>query len=215
MRPAATVILLRDAAERFEVLMMQRAAQLAFHGGAWVFPGGRVDPGDEQDGDPIGAAKRAAVREAREEAGLTLSESALLPFSHWTTPLGLARRFATWFFVARVEADLDVQIDGQEIRAHRWLTPRSALDLQGQLVMELPPPTFVTLTVLAAFDCIDSVLAHTTGATPAIFVPRPQPHPLGLVSLYQGDSAYDSCDLDVPGPRHRLCMFRDGWRYES
>jgi 8-oxo-dGTP pyrophosphatase MutT (NUDIX family) len=214
MRPAATAILLRRAGTEFEVLMMRRAAQLAFHGGAWVFPGGRVDPEDGHAGDALAAARCAAVRETREEAGLTLREHDLLPFSHWTTPGGLARRFATWFFVASVEAGLSVQIDGSEIHDYRWLTPGAALALHRGLTLELPPPTYVTLAVLSRFDAVEAVLEHARSTTPTVFVPRPQAHPQGLVSLYQGDSAYENSDLECPGPRHRLCMFRDGWRYE-
>ena len=48
--PAATVLLLRDSPARgrsgIEVLMTRRAAALAFMGGLWVFPGGRLDPAD-------------------------------------------------------------------------------------------------------------------------------------------------------------------------
>lgn len=194
---------------------MQRGAQLAFHGGAWVFPGGRVDVEDEQGDDPIASARRAAVRETREEAGLLLDERVLVPFSHWTTPFGLARRFATWFFVACVEPGLEVQVDGSEIHAHQWLTPAAALGLQREQALELPPPTFVTLTVLSRFASLGSVLSHARRATPTTFVPRPEPHPQGLVSLYDGDCAYHDRDLERPGARHRLCMFRDGWRYET
>ncbi len=46
MHPAATVVLLREANERLEALMMRRGAGLAFMGGMWVFPGGRVEPAD-------------------------------------------------------------------------------------------------------------------------------------------------------------------------
>jgi 8-oxo-dGTP pyrophosphatase MutT (NUDIX family) len=44
--PAATVVLLRDAAGGLETLMLRRNSKLAFAGGAWVFPGGRIDPED-------------------------------------------------------------------------------------------------------------------------------------------------------------------------
>lgn len=44
--PSATVILLRDAGDSLETLLLRRNSQLAFHGGAWVFPGGRIDPED-------------------------------------------------------------------------------------------------------------------------------------------------------------------------
>ena len=67
--PAATVILLRDGADGVETLVLLRNSKLAFAGGMWVFPGGRVDPGDRVPGettDPvegvIRAARNAAVR---------------------------------------------------------------------------------------------------------------------------------------------------------
>ena len=41
--PAATVVLIRDGRDGLEVLLARRSSQLAFHGGAWVFPGGRID----------------------------------------------------------------------------------------------------------------------------------------------------------------------------
>jgi 8-oxo-dGTP pyrophosphatase MutT (NUDIX family) len=46
MRPAATVLLLREDDGELEVLMMRRGAALAFMAGMWVFPGGRVDDAD-------------------------------------------------------------------------------------------------------------------------------------------------------------------------
>ncbi|MEQ8937014.1 MAG: NUDIX domain-containing protein [Amphiplicatus sp.] len=79
--PAATVLLLRDA-PRFEVLMIERHADIGFAGGALVFPGGRVDPGDRNPAwgnyttglDPeFGNAQIAAAREAFEEVGILLA----------------------------------------------------------------------------------------------------------------------------------------------
>jgi len=46
LRHAATILLLRESDGRIEVLMTRRAAELAFMGGAWVFPGGRLDVSD-------------------------------------------------------------------------------------------------------------------------------------------------------------------------
>jgi len=82
-RHAATVVLLRDSAAGLETLLLRRNSQIAF-GGMWVFPGGRVDDGDRAGlapDDGLGAARRAAIREAQEEAGLIVPEGLLVPLS--------------------------------------------------------------------------------------------------------------------------------------
>lgn len=43
IRPAATVIPLRDGGSSIEVLELWRDTNLAFHGGRWVFPGGLMN----------------------------------------------------------------------------------------------------------------------------------------------------------------------------
>lgn len=72
--PAATVILVRERGSGApELLMVERAADMAFAGGAWVFPGGRIDEADRHLGDQFGddgAARVAAVREAVEETAI-------------------------------------------------------------------------------------------------------------------------------------------------
>jgi 8-oxo-dGTP pyrophosphatase MutT (NUDIX family) len=45
-RPAATVLTLRDAKNGYEILMLRRNLASEFVGGAYVFPGGGVDPED-------------------------------------------------------------------------------------------------------------------------------------------------------------------------
>jgi 8-oxo-dGTP pyrophosphatase MutT (NUDIX family) len=52
--PSATVVLLRDRTGGPETLLLRRNARLAFAGGHWVFPGGRIDPADLID--PTGPA---------------------------------------------------------------------------------------------------------------------------------------------------------------
>lgn len=192
---------------------MQRASELVFHGGAWVFPGGRVDAGD-QAGDPLATARKAAVRETHEEAGLVLHPERLVPFAHWTTPEGRPRRFATWFFATELDTRRDVIVDGGEIRAHRWMRPADALHAQARGEIELPPPTFVTLWQLRRFARTGELLASLRGAEPAIYVPRILRVPGGEIALYERDVAYEDGDLERSGPRHRLHMLASGWRYE-
>lgn len=73
--PAATVVVMRDrAGGPPELLMVERSRAMAFAGGALVFPGGRVDPGDHlfTHAYPDAAARVAAIRETIEEAGVAL-----------------------------------------------------------------------------------------------------------------------------------------------
>jgi 8-oxo-dGTP pyrophosphatase MutT (NUDIX family) len=215
---AATTIVLREGSAGLQVLLVQRASTLVFHGGAWVFPGGRVDAEDAEDGaggHVLDAARHAAVRETREETGLITSPAALVPFSHWTTPAGGPRRFATWFFVTPVQAAVEAVVDGGEIHGYRWLAPDEALSAQRRGELDLPPPTFVSLCSLATCRSIGDALALAQSRPPPVFVPRPRSVPDGLVSLYHGDVAYDGGPLDAPGPRHRLCMLKSGYRYEA
>jgi 8-oxo-dGTP pyrophosphatase MutT (NUDIX family) len=214
--PAATVVLLRDGARGLEVLYLRRNTAVDFHGGAWVFPGGRVDPEDhalDAPEDVAAAARRAAVREAREEAGLEVSADDLVHFAHWTTSLGAPKRFSTWFFAGRAGHDV-VRVDGSEISDARWLRPEDALAQQRAREMELPAPAFVTSLGLAHFADAESVLAAWSARAAEPFLPRIHPHAEGRVSLYQQDAAYTDGDLERSGPRHRLWMLRTGWRYE-
>lgn len=73
--PAATLVVFRERdAGPPELLMVERAKTMAFAGGAWVFPGGRIDPGDHAlaAGDDDDAARIAAIRETIEEVGLAI-----------------------------------------------------------------------------------------------------------------------------------------------
>jgi len=82
---SATVLLLRDGAAGLEVFMVQRHHRIDFATGALVFPGGKVDPGDEArllrrhcrgvEGleDAQVTARVAAIRETFEESGVLLA----------------------------------------------------------------------------------------------------------------------------------------------
>src|SRR4051795_6781182 len=96
-RQAATVIVLRGGGADLEVLLVQRNPAQRFMGGAWVFPGGALDPGD---GDGAAGLQAAARRECAEEAGVPLpDDQPLVPYSRWITPRQVKIRFDTWFFL--------------------------------------------------------------------------------------------------------------------
>lgn len=93
IRPAATVIIVRDAGGTPEIFMLKRTSGAAFAGGMFVFPGGRVDgddhlheydavrsgPSPEQQPQQAALGNEwrgywiAGIRESFEEAGLLLA----------------------------------------------------------------------------------------------------------------------------------------------
>ncbi len=213
--PAATVVLLRDAPEAgLETLMVRRSSKLEFAGGMWVFPGGRIDPGDiPPDGDVIEAARRAAVREAHEEADLVVDADALVPFAHWVPPPVTAKRFATWFFMGPAPEGA-VTVDMGEIHDHRWIQPAEAIARRDAEEIELAPPTWVTLHRLAGYPDVAAAVADARARDPEFFETHIARVEGGVAALWEGDAGYDSGDGDVPGRRHRLWMLPTGWRYE-
>lgn len=155
-RDAATLILVRGGRE---VMMGQRARGHVFMPDKWVFPGGRVDPGDARapaaaelapETEALlrmgGAVRRpprafalAAVRETQEEAGLVVGGPAGPDLSQLSfvcravTPPYRPRRFDARFFLAdaeRVLAD-DTPAGGDELLHTKWfsLDEAEALDL--------------------------------------------------------------------------------------
>lgn len=131
-RPAASLILLRQG-DGLEVLVGRRAAQARAFPGATVFPGGKIDDQDyASNGGVIEAARRAALREMFEEAGLLVTddgegppsgvdletaraavEAGRTPFAdllaHWDRRAGLLRTtpFAHWITPERAPYRFD------------------------------------------------------------------------------------------------------------
>jgi 8-oxo-dGTP pyrophosphatase MutT (NUDIX family) len=214
--PAATVVLVRDGDNGLEVLLARRSSQLKFHGGAWVFPGGRIDP-DDYAGAPddlFTAAQRAAAREAMEEAGLEVHHDALVHVSNWTTPEISPKRFATWFFVGEVAAG-EAVADGTETESLHWFRPDDAFAALDAGAIELAPPQYVTLLWLRDHADVATVLEAARAGEPTDFTPRF--HFVdgdGAVCVYAEDVAYDDRGrLDDDGPRHRLYLRDGGWEY--
>jgi 8-oxo-dGTP pyrophosphatase MutT (NUDIX family) len=103
-RPAAVLVPVIDRREP-TVLFTLRTQELASHAGQVAFPGGKIDPGDE---NPVAAA----LREAKEEIGLP---SALIE------PLGYLDLYLTFSgfrilpTVARVKPDFALTLNPREV----------------------------------------------------------------------------------------------------
>ena len=224
-RPAATTLIVRDAAPGLEVLMLRRSPQASFMPGAYVFPGGAVDAADasadhlaacDESADALArrigvvtgvgaqaaACAVAALRECFEECGLwlgapdhhapagggwaalrarlhagaslpalasaagaPLATSTLQPWSHWVTPLGLAKRFDTLFFVARAPVGQVPEVDAGETTTLAWVQPAAALAAHARAEFPMEFATVRTVESLQPFGSAAAVLAHAAART--------------------------------------------------
>lgn len=164
---AGTVVLLRATDPGFEVLLLRRPARGSF-AGAWVFPGGKVEPGDRRpDASESDDARRAGIRETSEEVGLTIDDLVLL--SEWRPPAEAPTRIRTWFFLASAPAQEPVPQPG-EVEEIVWVRPEEALARHGAGDWLLFPPTWITLHQLSAFA--DAAAALSSGGAAQLFQTR-------------------------------------------
>ena len=206
---ASTVLLLRPSASGPEVLLLKRNSDARNMADVWMFPGGKVDE-DDHGTSEFERVKAAAVRELEEEAGVLLGVAALTHFSHWLTPAGMKRRFATWFFVAELPEGASVSVDGEEMVEARWVRPEDAVAEHQAGKLRLPPPTVVSLIDLSQHRSVDAAVATARSRIPPYFFPKVcADGPDDVVMLYPGDAGYESGNRSFEGPRHRA-MWVDG-----
>ena len=209
-------MLLRDTDAGPQILYLRRNPDLRFMGGYWVFPGGRVDPGDHRPGgdtDELGVARRAAAREALEEAAVRVDPADLHALCHWTTPVSSPIRFATWFFAAASNPET-VRVDGSEIHDHQWRRPEDALQDHRALNMQFANPTFALSIRLAGHATVRDVLATVDTWPLERLLGRIYRVEGGRVAFYAEDCGYKTGHIECDGPRHRIWMLDSGWRYE-
>ena len=130
-RAAATVILMRDTPQGPELLMTRRSPKASFAPGAYVFPGGGIDPADTE-AHAIAARRPgqadvpltqaiAAIRESFEELGVLLARHADGRFADHADIAALDRKAP---FAAQCrERGLTLAADQVFVLAH-WTTDR-------------------------------------------------------------------------------------------
>jgi glyoxylase-like metal-dependent hydrolase (beta-lactamase superfamily II)/8-oxo-dGTP pyrophosphatase MutT (NUDIX family) len=131
LRPAATVLLMRDGPQGIEVLMTRRSMTASFAPGAYVFPGGVIDAAD---GQAHSMAQRrptqsdlhltqaiAAIRESFEELGILF---ALHADGRWADNADIAQIDRKAPFAPQCQAKgLTLAADQVFVLAH-WITDR-------------------------------------------------------------------------------------------
>jgi recombination protein RecT len=142
LRPAATVLLLRDSPQGVEVLMTRRSMTASFAPGAYVFPGGGIDDLDSQHaiaqqniaGEATQLVARratqtdarctealAAIRESFEELGILLARKKDGAWCNQNEVSALGR--SAPFYVQMQERAYTLAADSVFLLAH-WITDR-------------------------------------------------------------------------------------------
>ncbi len=184
--PAASVMLLRD--DPLEVLMIQRHERSSFVPGAWVFPGGAVDDEDAAfaDGSIVNTMRIAAARELHEEAGIWLGNRPEIDFrnldlerlvwtSRWITPVGVPKRFDTYFFLACTSRETTTTLQKSEAVDSIWISPADAV--QRAMTDDFPVvfPTLKNLEAIVGFRSSAELLDARRNAE----IPTTQPRIVG------------------------------------
>jgi len=187
--PAASVILLRDAPLEVLMIRRHSKSTFVpdawvFPGGV-VDPTDK----DLGDGTDLGTMRVTAARELFEESGIWLGAklsdaeekrrallagemtfaslvseapldlSGLVWTSRWITPVGVPRRFDTYFFLAIAGRDAVASAENVEAVEVMWIAPSEAIE-KLQIVF----PTLKNLEAIAGFTSAEELLASRRGA---------------------------------------------------
>lgn len=173
-------------------------------------------PGAPPEVEPARLTARARLAEhgflgALRDLGAPLDLDAMEPFSRWITPLVETRRFDTRFFLTEAPAHQEGLADGSETDSVLWIGAREALSRHTAGELNLLPPTWMTLSALAAFDSVAEAMDNAR----VTVTPRVQPELVqseaGFTLCFPGDPAHSISTQALPGPT-RLTLDVGRWR---
>lgn len=164
-----------------------------FPGGA-TDPIDRELAAEQGDGSLLMTMRFTAAREAFEECGVWLgapfdemdhqrrrllsgaldfrSLHALAPLdlerlvwtSRWITPVGIPKRFDTWFFLAAVDRQVVASAEQIEATDVTWISPANALARHAEGSMQMVFPTLRNLEALTPFSSAIELIEARRGA---------------------------------------------------
>jgi len=210
LRPAATVLLLRDSPQGIEVLMTRRSMTASFAAGAYVFPGGGIDAADAlahgqstrraTQGDLHLTQAIAAIRESFEELGVLLARHADGSYATTADIAALDRKAP--FAAQCKERGLTLAGDEVFVLAH-WIADR---DLSRRfdvpfLVARMPEGQSPVADEAEQFEPVwvrpaDALARHAAGG---FFIIFPTIRTLERLQHYPDvDSVLTACASEIP-----------------
>ncbi|CAN5728298.1 NUDIX hydrolase [soil metagenome] len=227
---AATAVLVRDATDAPELLLLKRHRSSGFVPGAYVFPGGRVDSGDSAQalvellGDvargPHASYWLGAVREVFEETGVLLArrrngmplDATHAQLASWRDAL-LDHRAVLLDVMNALDARPDIS---RTVYCSHWITPAAEPRRYDTrfFISELPPGTEATIderemSDVAWLTADVALQRYREGSLPMVF---PTIKTIQMLAHYRSvDEMLGAFrDADVPATLPRLVRTEDG-----
>jgi len=144
--PAAAVAFVRDTEHGIEVYLSRRPAHFRYYPGAFVFPGGRLDPEDND-------IRATAFREVQEEIGIEIDTKLLVPLRniHTSAHAGPVYHMLTFAYPAAGEFKTTLNIE--EVDEEMWIAAAEAL-----AKLDLPYQIRAAVFTIAQFRTVAKLL---------------------------------------------------------
>ncbi|MFI5624654.1 NUDIX hydrolase [Nocardioides sp. NPDC051685] len=128
--------------------------------------------GSEWEADRVALESRSlSLTELLTRRGLVLRTDLLGPWAAWTTPVFEPKRFATWFFVARLpEGQVTRDVSSESSSVH-WLAAAEAVDQVEAGELAMMPPTYLNCLEVASIGAVDDVVAAAAERELTMFTP--------------------------------------------
>ena len=145
--PAAAVAFVRDTERGIEVYLSRRPAHFRYYPGAFVFPGGRLDP---EDAD----IRATARREVREEIGIDIDSQLLVPLRNIHTSAHAGPVYHMLTFAYPAETEFNTTLNTEEVEEELWIHACEALTR-----FELPYQIRAAVFTIAQFATVEELLS--------------------------------------------------------
>lgn len=138
---------MRDTDRGIEVYLSRRPLHFRYYPGAFVFPGGRFDPGDTD-------IRATAAREVYEEIGIEIDIDRLVPLRdiHTSAHAGPVYHMLTFAYPADIE--FNTSLNTEEVDEELWIMARDALARY-----ELPYQIRAAVHTIASFANVAELLS--------------------------------------------------------
>lgn len=132
------------------------------------------------------------------EENLRLALDQLTPFAHWVTPAHMAKRFDTYFYLARAPGDHALAHDGSEAVDSVWIRPSDALQQakDGKLTMIFA--TRLNLERLNKSVTVDAAIAKAETDPIVTVQPTMRRTETARILTIPLEAGYGGPDFEVP-----------------